>query len=273
VTGHRRMATPAEKARLSADEPPRMLWRYRSTDEHQLKDLFEYSRCYFSSPSDLNDPFDCTPALRSPTSADLLGYVLRRGQRHFNSVDSSKRRLLKREVRKRQQSPAFREAALEHAIARYGVLCLSEAPDSLLMWAHYADNHKGFCVGFDCSNPEAMPIGLAMQVEYVAERPQVNPLTLYQEDPGDLVRQCFLIKSRHWEYEREWRLITDGGIGHHSFDRHLLRRVHLGCNMSDQDRDALLGRLRDWPDSLRPEVYRVRLHRQRFELELDREVI
>jgi hypothetical protein len=31
----------------------------------------------------------------------------------------------------------------------FGVLTLTEAPDNLLMWAHYAKNYTGFCIGFN----------------------------------------------------------------------------------------------------------------------------
>ena len=40
------------------------------------------------------------------------------------------------------------------------VACFSETKESILMWSHYADNHKGFCVEYDfkelgISNPFA----------------------------------------------------------------------------------------------------------------------
>lgn len=31
----------------------------------------------------------------------------------------------------------------------FGVLTLTESPDNLLMWAHYAKNYTGFCIGFN----------------------------------------------------------------------------------------------------------------------------
>jgi hypothetical protein len=34
-----------------------------------------------------------------------------------------------------------------------GILCLSEMRDSLLMWGHYADNHRGLVIGFDSDHP------------------------------------------------------------------------------------------------------------------------
>src|SRR5262249_53331053 len=31
----------------------------------------------------------------------------------------------------------------------FGVLCLSECPDDILLWSHYADSHRGLCLEFD----------------------------------------------------------------------------------------------------------------------------
>jgi len=35
------------------------------------------------------------------------------------------------------------------AIGKYGVLCFSRRWNNILMWSHYADGHKGICLGFD----------------------------------------------------------------------------------------------------------------------------
>lgn len=37
---------------------------------------------------------------------------------------------------------------------RFGVLSLTGAPDNLLMWAHYADEHKGAVIEIDIEHPE-----------------------------------------------------------------------------------------------------------------------
>jgi hypothetical protein len=33
-------------------------------------------------------------------------------------------------------------------VDRAGVACFSALPDDLLMWAHYADKHRGVCLKF-----------------------------------------------------------------------------------------------------------------------------
>src|SRR5215470_3036284 len=38
---------------------------------------------------------------------------------------------------------------------RYGVLCFSESKTDVLQWAHYADRHRGICLGFEVSGAQA----------------------------------------------------------------------------------------------------------------------
>src|ERR1700704_3968385 len=55
------------------------------------------------------------------------------------------------------------DAALEEALARLSavvqreiskrrIYCLTPIPHSILMWSHYADNHRGVCLEFDTAN-------------------------------------------------------------------------------------------------------------------------
>ena len=92
---------------------------------------------------------------------------------------------------------------------RVGILSLSETPDNLLMWAHYAKEHTGFVLMLDGShdffkgdNPSpriAKGFAKPERVEYRLERPQ----TSIEEPP----REILLIKGSDWKYEKEWRYL------------------------------------------------------------------
>lgn len=88
-----------------------------------------------------------------------------------------------------------------------GALSLCEVPDSLLMWAHYGISHTGFVLEFDPSHPyfttrrsEGDEFGHLRRVVYRDTRPSVNLIDL------DGV-EMFLVKSKEWEYEHEWRVL------------------------------------------------------------------
>ena len=87
----------------------------------------------------------------------------------------------------------------EDAAARWGVLCFSENWNDILQWAHYADRHRGVCLGFDVTGPRAK-FG---KVRYVSEkdsRPEKPDL--------EYVWRCLTTKFECWSYEREWRVFT-----------------------------------------------------------------
>lgn len=90
-----------------------------------------------------------------------------------------------------------------------GVLSLTEKHDNILMWSHYANSYKGFVIEFDEKHeffsqhryPEKSFGGLR-KVEYSDFRPKAHSLI-------DLTpREVFLIKSKQWEYEQEWRMLV-----------------------------------------------------------------
>jgi Protein of unknown function (DUF2971) len=90
--------------------------------------------------------------------------------------------------------------------SKFGVLCLTETPGSLLMWAHYANNHNGFVVQFDETHEFFAPTSHEGQtleltkVEYSVQRPVLSYSTI--NSPS-----LYYNKSREWSCENEWRLI------------------------------------------------------------------
>ena len=90
-----------------------------------------------------------------------------------------------------------------------GIICFSQNWQNLLLWSHYANRHKGICLGFDIENK------LVKKVCYVDARTRLNP-SLSKEMEDRLV----YTKSSGWKYEEEWRCwlsLNDKGPGEHYF--------------------------------------------------------
>ena len=126
-----------------------------------------------------------------------------------------------------------------------GVLALTEKPDNLLMWAHYAQNHKGFVIEFDHEHKyfhqQLSPsdeLRYIRKVRYLDKRPNIRISTF--EDATDI----FLTKSKDWKYEEEWRImrplqdatevITVNGDAIHLFSLppDSVTGIIFGCRMS-----------------------------------------
>jgi hypothetical protein len=87
----------------------------------------------------------------------------------------------------------------------YGVLSLSERWDSILMWSHYGDFHKGYCVGFREEKLRNSIFATGGRVMYPKDNkfPEISPLE--QDEAKVMVIQTHA-KSTEWSYEKEYRL-------------------------------------------------------------------
>ncbi|MDQ7051308.1 MAG: DUF2971 domain-containing protein [Enterobacterales bacterium] len=79
-----------------------------------------------------------------------------------------------------------------------GLLCFSESKYDPVQWAHYADVHKGLCLGFD------IPDSKLRKINYVVKRLATTTL----RNPNKL-NETLTTKFKHWSYEEEHRLIID----------------------------------------------------------------
>lgn len=110
--------------------------------------------------------------------------------------------------------PTF-NSIVQHAFvkapAMLGVLCLSRNSNQPLMWAHYAESHRGLMIEFNGAHPafnrkrsEADDFGYLRPVVYSRLRPQLSMNEFDQENAFEVFA---LTKSHHWSYEEEHRLL------------------------------------------------------------------
>jgi hypothetical protein len=77
------------------------------------------------------------------------------------------------------------------------------------MWAHYADRHRGFVVGFKSDLLRRNhPHSGFYKVCYALERPVVPHPYVAPPDVNQLITAVSQ-KSPEWAYEEEWRLLMD----------------------------------------------------------------
>jgi hypothetical protein len=85
---------------------------------------------------------------------------------------------------------------------RFGMLCFSSDWHNPVQWSHYAEKHRGICLGFD------VPDDLLVQVRYAKMPPQLDWNAI--ESGGELGRAEMLrwssTKFEHWVYEDERRV-------------------------------------------------------------------
>jgi hypothetical protein len=128
-----------------------------------------------------------------------------------------------------------------------GLVCFSANWNNPVQWSHYADRHRGVCLGFEVS-------AQAHKVAYIAERLLARPSAMKSEGPEAEahVTEILTTKFEHWSYEEEYRLFLQlrerDPSGHYflEFDDNVaLREVIVGhrCAISRDDITQALGPL------------------------------
>jgi len=88
----------------------------------------------------------------------------------------------------------------------WGILCLSQRRDSVLMWGHYCDKPLGLVIGFDKSAAVFRKAKAMRPVNYVGKRIVFD--TSWDSRSPELANyedQIIFSKSEEWKYEQELR--------------------------------------------------------------------
>jgi hypothetical protein len=223
--------------------PPR-LYKYQSCNDYSLQNL-EHHSLWFSKPETFNDPFDCDINFRIVDVIDenVKAMVTRVGGTSGKSISSDgavKMALATTEIVKKKQW------------AEIGVACFTEESENILMWSHYADNHRGFCLEFDTNYYPFKPFKTetVIKINYADSYPALS----LNDIPQKILSQSISLpkillgtKSSHWCYEKEWRIFLKKGNKDCPYDKLALTGIYLGCKMKDEDKAKIASILGDSP--------------------------
>ena len=127
-----------------------------------------------------------------------------------------------------------------------GIICFSKSWRSPLQWAHYADRHRGLCLGFEVKEEQ---LEMLLPVKYVKNRKVINASELNAK----LLFELLSTKYDAWKHEEEYRLVVPLGQANSqnlyfkSFSSGMkLREVLIGaeCDISETELRNNLGDLR-----------------------------
>lgn len=209
-------------------EKPKIIYKFHKLNEY-LIDLLESNSLWFSSQNDLNDPYDCKYALSDKLVDEIFRQAssdfikdLKSKQSHFSVRSEEEFFEMMRPILKSQElmSGLYNQFLFGEKGLRWCVCCFTTDFTNELMWAHYGDNHRGACLEFDLSEcPNLFPY--LRKVVYNDDFPEINSL--------DELSDILVKKRKAWEYEKEWRIISNVH-GKHSFEKKALKRIIFGLN-------------------------------------------
>ncbi|MFA5251280.1 MAG: DUF2971 domain-containing protein [Phycisphaerae bacterium] len=160
--------------------------------------------------SEVNDPLECSPFLYCPKDKSAMEAQWLRTFKHNNiKPPANWEQKLNEQFEKGEIQKNLRDvtrASINYYRRKSFLLSVSQEARSTVMWAHYADKHKGAVIGIDFDRI-LLKSGIKMhRVTYSEQRPKINIL-----DDSEKAKyyETLVTKSTEWTYEREFRVIFD----------------------------------------------------------------
>jgi Protein of unknown function (DUF2971) len=209
-----------------------LVYKYRDGNINKLegeeysnfeRDLRSIERNYFWGTyyKDLNDPCEGLISNRFTTFIQLLG---KKETRESNNLRC-----------------AFEKFLLQ--IEKIGIYSLSKTYKDALLWAHYGNSHKGFCIEYDL-DLLSKNYNHNFNVKYNKNIPEIGIADIANKrERYKIVNKAFGYKYRGWRFEQEYRLITND-LGINNYDFKALKSIYFGLRMDNEQKTKIMNSLK-----------------------------
>src|SRR5439155_1436833 len=293
---------------------------YKYTDLNGAQKTLTTGKLRFTRPSELNDPFDVRidewmamehePFFRAAwplvaermlscpeVFAKLTGMALQHAEdivKSFLNQSESEKAVMVAEITnitgaeagaymaKARRSTELTRTLFAAAFDTYGLFCATRTFSNLLMWAHYADKHRGAVLGFRADLEKDSMLRLMRPVRYSDQRPHaidtVEEFMAGLDIPGNqmarkIADKLFHTKSAEWAYEQECRLFMPDGVrdgetaGYFPFLPKEFEEVYLGYRMTDDNKAEITRLAKAVNSDVR--IFAATLAKRKYALEFD----
>lgn len=194
---------------------PETLYKYVSNTSPETISSMASGNLFLKTPRCLNDPCECPlvidmDSLTELSIQDLVIPNLSTNQFHnMISIDACKTMFPKvyKECLDKNRKKATIDVIqqMEYIRNRLFIGALSARKDSMLMWSHYGNSHKGFCLGYNVQGLIDTHKYFLLPVIYSDTIPYIDPEVAIKTNTLPLI--SIATKSEDWSYEEEWRIV------------------------------------------------------------------
>lgn len=187
------------------------LYKYTHISTRSLS-ILSTGKAWYAKPKSFNDPFDCgvdicednsddtkqiliTSMENQGLSSEMIAGCLQNALTATGALTQTGKDIIGR-----------MKAGIHQNRDNVGILSLSLTPENILMWSHYADQHKGMCIEFE------VPVYPSLhEVTYPPKAPRFSLYDIFVN--GQAGESLSLLKTKHedWRYEKEYRQIVENG--------------------------------------------------------------
>lgn len=245
---------------------PKVLYKYRDWNNEYNKRFISEREVFMASPNQFEDKLDC----KSPVRYDLM--TAEQAKTFYTRILNLDENLSRQQKRKRVRellkekkylnskvNEDYQKKYFKEYFERLGILSLTAENCLDSMWEKYADNHSGFCVGYN-SKILFNFLGGGGKVEYPNELPILLPDPIMCRD--EIWWKQIYFKEKKWEFEKEYRTqkfweppatMSDRQI---TLPKKAFNCIILGKNMTESDRTEII-------DSIKSNIGNIEIKEQK----------
>ena len=184
---------------------PTMLYRYRPGNSRDI-DSIRQDTIWLSTLKEYNDPFEIRAYIDFEGVVDSFLRMDPKTVEHMRLHHIDKNHpLYKKCINDIKARGQKLQDELSMKQLRVFTACFCENKSSLLMWAHYANAHKGFCIGYNFKDIVGKFGTNIVPVIYSQDYSVIRSYETFV-DYDEFFLNAWRSKSEEWSYEKEWRL-------------------------------------------------------------------
>lgn len=263
-----------------------MIYKYCTTDGF---DILLKARLRVSKIENFNDPFELVFGVDEGNALNNIkkeyesdrNYIkvwqsILDGQKieyDKNSIEDIIEKITQFQINDLKKSIQFLR---ENWNARIGIVCLSESPDIIQMWSHYADNHRGIVIAFDetqiVKDPrELVKVHCRDRMVLLPVPATPDKLGQYAEYYEKYIDDVLRSKESKWVYENEVRLYANlnekDKDGYYYFDipQSSITEIYLGIR-SPETSEIIAKSIKQSKEYHHLKIYKMDRHESDFKL-------
>jgi hypothetical protein len=275
---------------IKAEHFPKSFFKYRVLNKNTLENL-KGNWLWLATIDSLNDPFECSLLFdhNDLFRSSLSGIEFPKKFKEKFNVEITKEEIEKVTSSSDPQSTYSKicedkglivnvnaENITEKAKEIWGLarsdwdtriqICsFSACYDSLLMWSHYADQHKGICIEYDfidCDEirPFLQPVLYDDKIFKIKSFDEMNAINNIMAS---------IAKSKDWSYEKEWRLTYFTETQLEKWKQKVTvpipKAIYLGTRFELNEKDVRL-QLEEITNSMKIPIYKMNKHQSEYRL-------
>lgn len=259
-----------------------ILCRYTTCE--RCAEIIENQRLYAANPIDFNDPFELLAGIIGEPDREEMSEYYRKNLRPrlslqqqqmlpdglteeaWETIQETYKPALKEEIEKfhRNAGEALR------------VICfcdpekIKSGGDDILLWSHYAKEHRGVRIFFETDHIQTLSTNL-FPVVYSPERVHIDITNPNNDDIEEKYRAVIRTKNKSWQYEQEVRWIiskqecsNDSGKTYINILPTAIQRIDFGCRCDSEN--IALTALKENKAYKHVKLYKTSVHEHRFSL-------